>query len=206
MDSGRGNIKLKVSRLLLQVKHIQNRCTPPWPSQQEVILQRHAATHGRPLPYGQSDKRPGQVKACQSSLFCEKQSEQCPTHPPNKATEQGMKKQASNWDRMSNSHTLGECIYTHSCTTASILVFFLKKKGDPWTWAVPGQFGPDKAQTWVSEPAAWGENSVLHPPEVLPTQEVSPAFWPNLHNKVKPQARSLSQQHVWERWGREHKG
>ena len=90
-------------------------------------------------------------------------------------------------------------IYTHFCTTARIPVLKKKKKkgkGDPWTWAVPGQFGPDKAQTWVSEPAARGENSVLHPPEVLPTQEVSPAFWPNLHNKVKPQARSLSQQHV----------
>ena len=80
------------------------------------------------------------------------------------------------------------------------------KKGDPRTWAVPGQFGPDKAQIWVSEPAAQGENSILHPPEVLPTQEVSPAFWPNFHNKVKLQARSLSQQHVWERWGGEHKG
>jgi len=57
------------------------------------------------------------------------------------------------------------------------------KKKDPRTWAVPGQFGPDKAQTWVSEPAARGENSVLHPPEVLPTREVSPAFWPNLHTK-----------------------
>ena len=82
MDSGRGNIKLKVSRLLLQVKHIQNRRMPPWPSQQEVILQRHAATHGRPLPYGQSDKRPGQVKLCQFCLSCENKANDIPpTHP-----------------------------------------------------------------------------------------------------------------------------
>jgi len=41
-------------------------------------------------------------------------------------------------------------------TIACILVLKKKKrkKGDPWTWAVPSQFGPNKAQTWVSEPAA----------------------------------------------------
>ena len=51
---------------------------------------------------------------------------------------------------MANSHTLGECIYMYAYFLYYITYtsFLKKKKGDPWTWAVPGQFGPDKAQTW----------------------------------------------------------
>ena len=66
-------------------------------------------------------------------------------------------------------------------------------------WEVTGHLGPDKAQTRVSQPAARGENSVLHPPEVRPTQEVSPAFWPNLYNNAKPQARPLYHTSMYER-------
>jgi len=81
MDSGRGKIKLKVSAVTTG---------QAYPKQVHAALALTAggqstkarATHGRLLPYSQSDKRPGQVKACQFSLFCEyKVNDVPPTHP-----------------------------------------------------------------------------------------------------------------------------